>query len=341
MEKSKKPFIIPIFIPHAGCPHRCVFCDQATISGEKDSPFSPEKFHWQVNQFLKFKSKKRNPVQVAFYGGNFLGLPENTINAMLAESAGYIQAGEIHGIRFSTRPDTIDEKRLGLLKNFPVTTIELGVQSMDDQILTRARRGHSAADTENAVGILKGHNYEIGLQMMIGLPGDNESKVIFSARKIAGLSPDFVRIYPTVVLAGSPLARWYQNGSYTPLTLDSAVSLTKKLYLLFAQRGIPVVRMGLQASEDLDDTDAVLAGPYHPAFGHMVYGEIFLDKARALLSDHDAGTDTVTLSVHPRSRSRLQGIRNENIKTLKSEFGLNAIQILSDESLAEDGLKMA
>jgi histone acetyltransferase (RNA polymerase elongator complex component) len=340
MEKSPKPFIIPIFIPHAGCPHRCVFCDQATIAGEKDTAFSPEKFHRQVNRFLKFKSKRRNPVQVAFYGGNFLGLPESTIDAMLAESAGYIQAGEIHGIRFSTRPDTIDEKRLAMLKNFPVTTIELGVQSMDDQILTRSRRGHTAADTEKAVGILKDRNYEIGLQMMIGLPGDDDSTALFSARKIAGLAPDFARIYPTVVLAGSPLARWYEKGSYTPLPLDIAVSLTKKLYLLFAQRHIPVVRIGLQASEDLDDTDAVLAGPYHPAFGHMVYGEIFLDKARALLSDHTAGTDTVTLSVHPRSRSRLQGIRNQNIKILKSEFALKSIQILSDDFLAGDDVRI-
>ncbi len=340
MEKSSKPFIIPFFIPHAGCPHRCIFCNQMAITSQKLITIASETFRRQVIEFLKFKGKNKKPVQVAFYGGNFLGQKKENIVSLLSEASRFVQDGCVDSIRFSTRPDTIDNKRLNLLKDYPVTTIELGVQSLDNRVLARSRRGHTAADTEHAVQLLKDRDYEIGLQMMIGLPGDDEATAILSAQGIAALSPNFVRIYPTVVLAGSPLAKWYAQGKYTPLTLNNAVSLTKRLYLLFAEKKISVIRMGLQANEDLLKGTTLLAGPHHPSFGHLVYAEIFLDKVGAILAGYTGNSETITLSVHPRSVSKLQGIRNQNIDTLKKEFKLQAVHILPDDSLDEDDAKI-
>ena len=338
--KTQKPFIIPVFLPHAGCPHRCVFCDQAAITGKNSSLPSTESLRKQVNSFIAFKSKQRKEVQIAFYGGNFLGLAEITVKTLLKEAAAFVQAGKVGSIRFSTRPDTIDAVRLNWLKTFPVAAIEIGVQSMDDGVLALSNRGHTARDTEKAVGLLRKNNYQIGLQLMLGLPGDDEARAIKSAQKAAALSPDFVRIYPTVVLKKSPLARLFQKREYVPLSLEAAVSLTKKLYRIFESRAIPVIRMGLQASEDLDAGAAILAGPYHPAFGQLVYADLFLDKARLLLQNLENSPRSITLQVHPRSLSRLQGLRNRNIQILKKEFNLYSIAIKTDDSLAGNELKV-
>jgi len=243
---TQKPFIIPVFLPHAGCPHRCVFCDQASITGKNQSLPSVESLREQVNAFIAFKSKQRKEVQIAFYGGNFLGLAEKTVKTLLKEAAAFVQAGKVDSIRFSTRPDTIDAVRLSRLKTFPVAAVELGVQSMDDGVLAHSNRGHTARDTEKAVGLLRENSYQIGLQLMLGLPGDDEARAIKSAEKAAALSPDFVRIYPTVVLKNSPLARLFQEGQYVPLSLEEAVSITKKMFIVFESHGITVIRMGLQ-----------------------------------------------------------------------------------------------
>ena len=338
--KTQKPFIIPVFLPHAGCPQRCVFCDQATITGENPSLPSTESLRKQVNSFIAFKSKQRKDVQVAFYGGNFLGLGEKIVRMLLKEATAFVQAGKVDSIRFSTRPDTIDAVRLNWLKNYPVSTIELGVQSMDDGVLALSNRGHTTRDTEKAVGLLKENTYQIGLQLMLGLPGDDEDRAINSAEKAAALSPDFVRIYPTLVLKKSPLARLFRKGQYVPLSLEAAVSLTKKLYRIFESRTIPVIRMGLQASEDLDAGTDILSGPYHPAFGQLVYADLFLDKARLLLRNSENRSKDITFQVHPRSMSRLQGIRNRNLQTLKEELGLRSIAVATDDTLAENELKV-
>ncbi|MDF1591024.1 MAG: radical SAM protein [Desulfobacterales bacterium] len=338
--KTKKPFIIPVFLPHAGCPNRCVFCDQTAITGEKPSLPSAESLCEQVNSFVAYKNKTRKNVQIAFYGGNFLGLAEKNVRMLLEEAAAFVRAGKVDSIRFSTRPDTIDAVRLNWLKAFPISAIELGVQSMDDSVLTLSNRGHTAKNTQKAVELLKEKKYQIGLQLMLGLPGDNEARAVKSAQKTVDLSPDFVRIYPTVVLKNSPLARLFQRGEYQPLSLEAAVSLAKKFYRIFEARGIPVIRMGLQSSEELDAGTNILAGPYHPAFGQLVYADFFLDKARSLLQNLKNSPESISIQIHPRSLSRLQGIRNQNIMTLKKEFGLQSIAMVTDNSLAENELKV-
>ena len=339
-ETSNRPFIIPIFLPHAGCPHRCVFCNQSSITGVP-SKRPPKDIRGQIEAFLKFKTARRNRVQIAFFGGNFLGMPADKVKRLLAEAAEFIMTGRVNSIRFSTRPDTIDPQRLDWIKDFPVKTIELGVQSMDERVLSTTKRGHSAKDTEKAIHHLKKLNYEIGVQLMVGLPGDTPERAIASALRVARLKPDFIRIYPTVVLAGSPLAAWYRKGEYVPLSLEEAVRQVKDLYLLFKNKNIAVIRMGLQASEDLEYGSTVLAGPYHPAFGHLVYSEISLDMAVAQIESSVINTHSISIRTNPSNISKLRGLRNRNIEILKKKFGFESITIRPDDALAQDQLKVS
>jgi len=268
-----------------------------------------------------------------------LGLPLGLCTKLLRLATRFVEEGRVDTIRFSTRPDTVTSHRLEILKTFPVATVELGAQSMDDQVLQSAHRGHTAADTATAVKRLKAAGLEIGLQMMVGLPGDNSDKALASGRRIADLKPDFVRIYPTLVLADSRLARWYTQGRYTPLELEEAVELTARLYLLFKQKKIAVVRMGLQASRDLDQGEQILAGPYHPAFGHLVYARIFLDKVlNHLKSMAENPSKTLSIRVHPRNVSRMQGLQGRNLKYLLAHYNLAQVKVIPDPSVALDGV---
>ena len=335
-----RPFIIPVFIPHAGCPHQCVFCNQVSITGAKPGAVTLDKIRIQIRKFLNYKKENRGPVQIAFFGGNFLGLKQAEIKSYLSLAAVFVSQGLVDGIRFSTRPDTIDKERLDLLKNYPVATVELGVQSMDDQVLALAGRGHSASDTIRAVEVLKERQLGIGLQMMVGLPGDSEVRSLVTAHKIADLGPDCVRIYPTVVVANSRLAQWFKKGEYLPLSLEEAVTLVKKAYLLFKHEGIEVIRMGLQATDDLDDGTTVLAGPHHPAFGHLVYSEIFFDNARAAIESAGSVANTLTIFVNPRSISKMRGMNNSNIKKIRNQFQFEAVAVMPDSSLTEEEVRI-
>jgi hypothetical protein len=211
---------------------------------------------------------------------------------------------------------------------------------MDDQVLALAGRGHSASDTVRAVEHLKERHFRIGLQMMVGLPGEDETGALTTTQRIVDLGPDFVRIYPTLVVANSRLAGWYKSGDYTPLSLEKGVNLVKKIYLKFIKEGIDVIRMGLQASEDLEDRATVLAGPYHPAFGHMVHCGIFLDKAILAIESANSLKETLTIFVNPRSISKMRGLNNSNIKMLQSRFQLTSLSIKSDASIPEESLKI-
>lgn len=331
-----KPFIIPIFLPNMGCPHQCAFCNQNTVTGIESRLPSREDLQRSINQFLSYKGKNRGETQISFYGGNFMGLERGQMETLLSEAAKFVASGKAAGIRMSTRPDTITEKSLAIIRNYPVSTIELGVQSMDDRVLKASRRGHTSADTINAVERLKQTDYETGLQMMVGLPEDTEKRSLESARAIADLVPDFIRIYPTVVLKNSRLAKWYKQGAYAPMDLDSCVTLVKKLYLLFEKENIPVIRMGLQETEDLVKNSSILAGPYHSAFGHLVYSEIFLDAAAELIESKQRHGGSIRLKVRPENISTMRGLKNKNIEILKNRFSLKTIDIIPDSSITDD-----
>jgi histone acetyltransferase (RNA polymerase elongator complex component) len=287
---------------------------------------------------LEFKRKNRSQTEVSFFGGNFLGLASEQIQRLLDQVAPFVESKKIDGIRFSTRPDTIDKDRLHLIRPYPVSTIELGVQSMDDRVLKKANRGHSSQDTVSAVSLIKQENYQIGLQMMTGLPGDTEAMCVETARQVIALQPDFVRIYPTLVIAGSKLADLYKKGKYQPLAIEECLAQLKKLYLLFEKNHIKVIRMGLQASDELDDPATVLAGPYHPALGHMVFSKIFLDSAAKKIREKTSSNDSVTLTVHPKSLSRMQGLNKKNILTLKQMFNIQCLNLATDASLEKDDI---
>ncbi len=341
LKKNPPPFVIPIFLPNVGCLHQCAFCNQTSITGVTPGTISPETLCSLINEFLQYKEKNRRYVQVAFYGGNFLGLKEDYIRLLLDETTKFVKNKRVDSVRFSTRPDTIGVEQLDIIKDYPVSTIEIGVQSMDNQVLAMAKRGHTALDTEKAAAMLKERNYEVGMQMMVALPGDDETKSLITAQKIASLSPDFVRIYPTVVLASSRLAVWYRNGEYTPWSLSRCVALVKNLYLFFKSKKIPVIRMGLQASEHLSKETTILAGPYHPAFGHMVHSKIFLDMATSLMEAEKGSCDKITIKVHPRSISKMRGLKNKNVESLKRKFQIKSLKIIPDLSLAEDTLTVS
>ena len=340
MQQIPKPFIVPVFLPHAGCPHRCVFCNQHAITRAPSDLPSESELESGIVQFLNYTLKRHSTIQIAFFGGNFLGLDIAAVETFLKLAQRFVQDGRVDGIRFSTRPDTIDRKRLDALAGYPVRTVELGVQSMVDDVLRRSRRGHTAAQTFAAVKLLKAEGYAVGLQMMVGLPGDTGDRALETAHRLVDLQPDFVRIYPTAVLKGSLLAAWYRAGRFRPLSLESAVELVKAIYVIFYRHDIPVVRMGLQAAGDMVDADAVLAGPCHPAFGHLVHAALFLEMARRLLSHREVRAPTVTLKTHPRSISKMKGLKLCNIDALHRQFNLQSLTVEPDPTLPEDGLRL-
>ncbi len=340
-----KPLVIPVFLPNIGCPHQCLFCNQKAVTGASPGIPSTAEIRSTVHHYLGYKKPNRSWVELSFYGGNFLGLSQKQICRLLDAAAPFVSDNVINGIRFSTRPDTIDGARLRWIRDYPVTTVELGVQSMNDPVLAASRRGHTAEDTRNAVDLLKKSGYRVGLQMMIGLPEDTAETAAATAAAMIDLNPDFVRIYPTLVLAGSPLADLYAQQRYVPLSLTACVAQLKTLYRLFTAHGIPIIRMGLQASAELNDPAVVLAGPYHPALGHMVRSEIMLDAAKQALAEKkfhakEDGKDAV-FTVHPASYSRMQGPGKQNLETLKHRFRLGRVHVRTDVRLSEDAVRVS
>jgi histone acetyltransferase (RNA polymerase elongator complex component) len=292
----------------------------------------------RIEAYLAYAAPGRGPAQVAFYGGNFLGLDKTTLTNLLDSLNPWLEQGQITGIRFSTRPDTITDERLGWIAPYPVNTIELGVQSMNDNVLAQTRRGHTAYDTRRAMRRLKSADYQTGIQLMLGLPGDSAAKASETAKAVVDLSPDLVRIYPTLVLAGSPLATAFQAGRFTPLSLAAAVEQAKAMVRRFQQHQIPVIRLGLQATEGMDDPATLLAGPYHPAFGHLVYSRIYHETADDLLWARTPLPVAPTIKVHPSELSRLQGLRKANLKALRKVFQRPGLTFQADVDVRPETL---
>lgn len=336
---KKKMLIVPVFIPHAGCPHQCVFCNQVAITGINKAPVNKETLRSIIDQFLQYNNK-REKIQISFYGGTFLGLPDDQIKMLLSEADIYVKAGQVNSIRFSTRPDTINERQIKLIQKYPVETIEIGTQSMNNMVLNKSGRGHSAEDTEHAVKILKKYGYETGLQIMAGLPADTDTTLLATTEKVIELKPDFVRIYPTIVLKGSQLEKMFLKGKYSPLNLDKCVLLVKTMYLHFLKNNIPVIRMGLQSSFDFESGDEIVAGPYHPAFGHLVFSSIFLDMAVLAIEKSKTKDKHLIFHVNPRDISKIRGLKNNNISVLMKKFNLEKIEIIPENSLELNSVKI-
>jgi len=266
---------IPIFIPHYGCPNGCVFCNQQKISG-KDTLDDEA----AIRKFIEASistSEGKSDIEIAFFGGSFTGLEQDVQRNYLELATEYVEKYHLKGIRLSTRPDYIHESVMELLLEYPVTSIELGVQSLDPDVLKLTKRNHTVLDVERAIEYINKSHISLGLQMMIGLPGDTLFSALDTARKMIAYNPDTIRIYPTLVLQATELAKMLEAGEYQPLSLDEAVNWMSNILPLFIEASITVLRVGLQANEGLN-SDVVLAGPYHPAFKELVLDELVFNQ---------------------------------------------------------------
>jgi len=309
---------IPIFIPHEGCPHDCVFCNQRKITGS-DTSFSKEEIIKTIDSHLETLPGENCLIEAAFFGGSFTGISTQKQVEFLNVAYEYVKKGRIHGIRVSTRPDYISGEILERLVSYGVTTIELGVQSMDAQVLALSNRGHTAEDVENAVSLIRRYPVKLGLQMMTGLPGDTFEKSIETAKKIITLKPDFVRIYPTLVVRGTHLERLYNEGKYLPQTVSDAVDLCKELMVMFRENNIGVIRVSLVTTEEISPEGAVVAGPFHPSFRELCESEIYFDKIKELINN----TGKTDFLVNPVELSKAIGNRRRNIARIKEMYGVN------------------
>lgn len=320
--------IIPVFIPHHGCPHRCVFCDQRTITGISRPPGGVE-VAALISERLA-APRREGTWEIAFYGGSFTCLPAARQTELLAPAKAALDRGEINAIRLSTRPDAIDRETLDRLAAFGVGTVELGAQSLDDNVLSAAARGHTAAHTAAAVAALRAAGLKCGLQLMPGLPGEDWPSLIATTARTLALAPDFIRIYPAVVLAGTELAAMAAAGTYRPLALAAAVARAAYLKNSCANNGIPAIRVGLQASQELN-SGAVLAGPYHPAFGAMVEAYLFKILVAGLLEQTGrTRTDGLLIRHHPRDASAVRGIKNANLLSWGKTYRLAGCRLVPD-----------
>ena len=329
---SARETIIPVFVPHLGCPHDCVFCNQRRISGRQE-PATPDSVHTAIAQAAALPSNGAKR-QLAFYGGSFTAIPTAQQEALLAAAEEEIRAGRIDSIRLSTRPDAIDEAVLKRLRAYGVETVELGAQSMDDEVLRLSGRGHTAEDVERAARLVKEAGFRLILQMMTGLPGDTDEKSLRTAEKLIALRPDGVRIYPTVIVRDTALYELWQAGKYREHRVEDAVRVCARLLPLFEAAGIPVIRLGLNPTEELS-AGAAAGGAYHPALGELVKSRILREKAAALLEGVVQGS-SATLHVHPTRLSQMLGQRRENVKTLCDAFKLRELRVLPDAPEEDD-----
>jgi histone acetyltransferase (RNA polymerase elongator complex component) len=320
---SPRRRIIPVVVPHLGCPHDCVFCNQKRISGHV-VPASAE----TVTQAIRTGTGISGAgCELAFYGGSFTAIPAQEQETLLAAALPFLHSGALSSIRVSTRPDAINTAGLERLRRFGVGTVELGAQSMADSVLRTAGRGHTTADTRNAVKLLRESGFSVILQMMTGLPGSSDVLDMETARQIAALRPDGVRIYPTVVIRDTALWELWRTGAYQAHTVEDAVRVCAEILPLFETAGIPVIRLGLNPTDELSGGIAV-AGAYHPALGELVRSRILLQEARRLLVGTEPGS-RVILGVPPRFISPMAGQHRDNIRTLTEEFGLRELKLRS------------
>ena len=300
--------IIPIFIPHLGCPNDCVFCNQKKITA-KTAPVTIDDMKATVERYLSTLSDRGiETIEMAFYGGSFTGIPLELQRQYLSVAKDYKDRGIIRKIHLSTRPDYINEKILDNLKEFDVDIIELGVQSLDEEVLLLSNRGHNRQAVYQASELIKEYGFELGLQLMIGLPGDTHEKSVQSAKEAVAIGPSIARLYPTVIIRDTELYAKYQKGEYVPLSMEEAVRTAKEMYSILTNAGINVIRVGLKSTDLINETGEI-AGGYHPAFRQLVEAEIAKEQMEAqLLSYLAQQPETSTgLGTFPSETSEGQG----------------------------------
>ena len=317
---------VAFFVPMVGCPHRCSFCDQNSITGESGIP-TPE----EVDKTLKKAARELHgfseKAEIAFFGGSFTMIPRELMLSLLAPAKKWVDRKAFSGIRISTRPDAIDEEVLAVLKEYGVTSIELGAQSCSDEVLEKNRRGHSFADTQRAAELIRNAGFSLGLQMMTGMPGSTKELDVLTAARFAALKPETMRIYPALVLRNTLMAKWYEDGEFVPQSIEEAAETCAELLDIFELYGIKVIRLGLHAEESLEEN--LLAGPYHPAFREICEGLRFRKKIAPMLTRLPKGS--YILRVAPSEVSKCSGQHRSNVEHWLS-LGY-AIKVTPDKNL--------
>lgn len=325
-----KYFNIPVFVPHLGCPFDCVFCNQRRITGTSGEDVDEKKVKEIIEEHLKQLPADECEIEIAFFGGSFTGIDKNLQERLLGAAYEYVGRHGIVGIRASTRPDYISREVMERMTKYGTTTLELGVQSMSPEVLSASCRGHTVEDVEKAVSLIREYPIKLGLQMMTGLPGDTDEKSLETADKLIALKPDFVRIYPTLVIKGTALEDMYKSGSYRPQTVYEAAELCHKLLQKFNAAGVKVIRVGLQNTDEISPDGSVVAGPYHGAFGELVESEIYFDKIKEKILP--IRSENIVVRVNPHDVSKATGHKKCNIEKAEKLLG-KKIKIKSDSSL--------
>lgn len=337
---SKSYYIIPIFVPHLGCPHDCVFCNQKRITG-LSTDVTEDYVNTTIIDHLNTFPKGDITVEVAFYGGSFTGIDKDIQRKLLSVPLRYKEAGRIQGIRLSTRPDYIDHEILGLLREYKVDTIELGVQSLHDDVLFKSGRGHTSQQVYMASKLIKEYGFNLGLQMMVGLVGDTREKSLYTAKEFVRLDPYCVRIYPTLVIKDTYLEKLYQRDEYQPLGLEEAVDISTDLLMLFQYHDIHVIRVGLQPTDNIALGKDVVAGPFHPSFRQLVEANIMKLILKEYLGDLGGPYgDTMIVEVHGKNISYIAGQKSSNIDYLKKAYGFKKIKIYNNNNLSLDTINI-
>jgi histone acetyltransferase (RNA polymerase elongator complex component) len=329
--KPVKPVTVPFFISHQGCPHTCVFCDQRTISGANGLLPTGDQIRDRVELWRSTAGDR--PLEAAFFGGTFTALPKNLQESLLAPLQPFLDNGTLGSVRISTRPDCIEAEHVAWLAQLGVRTIELGVQSLDDAVLAASGRGHLAAESLTAIRCIKSLGLQAGAQLMPGLPGDTPVSSMASLEQVVAAGADFLRLYPVVVLKGTELARRYEAGEYQPLSLERGLSLCKQLLQRAMLAGVPVIRIGLQAEQGLDDA-SMLAGCRHPALGQLVRSQLYADLLDSVVSPGEC----VTVSCHPARISDVVGLKRSNLRRL-ADHGIG-LRVVTDATLGKEELKI-
>jgi len=336
-----KAFVVPIFLPNAGCPTRCVFCEQPRITAEAPGVPSPDTVTRVLRQAVRSrKYKGPEGAQVAFYGGTFTGLGLKKMVQLLEAVKPFIDKRYFDSIRLSTRPDLLAPEKIEIMKSYMVKTVELGAQSMDDQVLTASNRGHSAKDTIEAVKRLRMTGLSVGIQLMPGLPMETRESFTQTVARTIELKPEFVRLYPTVVIEGTKLAEMFRSGVYKPLELEEAVQMCAEAVACFEEQGISVIRIGLMSSPSLLKEGQVLAGPWHPSLGDLVRARVYQDKIIRRASKGLKGKE-IFLRVNPRDLCFLEGHGRKGIRRLEKTTGARVISVSADASVHQSDIRIS
>lgn len=340
---AKSHYIIPIFVPHEGCPHDCVFCNQNSITGTStkvDAMYVEQ----LVNEYLQTITSEDAIIEISFFGGTFTAINMEKQIELLTVAKKYKDNNKIRFIRLSTRPDYIDDNILMNLKKYSVDIIELGVQSLDEDVLLKSGRGHTAQDVERASKLIKQYGFVLGHQVMIGLPGDNIQKDIETAKGVIALKPDICRIYPALIIKDTHMETMYIEKSFKPYSLNEAIKISKIIYIMMIANQINVIRIGLQPTEEISEGNDLVAGPFHPAFRELVEGSIYNDMVyEAIINNinRDISPNNVLLKINPKDISKLYAKSKSFFYDMKRQINTVSIDVFQDIAIERGSISVS